>query len=84
MHADADIILFFLWARENFADITEHMTPVNKHIVLIYDFKTNKLPTYNYRMQTSQIHICYNLISHNIFYMFWALRAHHQEVFATI
>jgi len=50
MHADADIILFFLWARENFADIAEHMTPVNKHIILIHAFKTNKLETYNYTM----------------------------------
>lgn len=50
MHADADIILFLLWARENFAYITEHMTPVNKHIILIYAFKTNNLSTYNYTM----------------------------------
>jgi hypothetical protein len=36
MHAHADIILFFLWARENFADIAENMTPGNKHIKLVY------------------------------------------------
>jgi hypothetical protein len=47
MHADADIILFFLWAGKNFADITEHMTPVNKHIIFIYAFQTNNRATYN-------------------------------------
>jgi len=50
MHADADIILFFLWARENFADIAKHMTPVKKDIILIYAFKTYKLAAYNYTM----------------------------------
>jgi len=27
----------------------------------------------------NQMHICYNLILHSIFYMFWAWKAHHQE-----
>jgi len=30
-------------------------------------------------MSTNQMLICYNLISHNIFYMFRVLMAHHQE-----
>lgn len=51
---------------------TSHINVLNIYVIQLKPLKHKKIHYYN--LKPTKVHICYNLILHSVFYMFWALK----------
>jgi len=78
MHQVRSSCHFLLWQKGSHKFKGLHKATSERHSLGFLHF----LPwivTQLLQCNINQMHICYNLILHSIFYMFWAWKTHHQE-----